>query len=120
MNELKVVAKDAATNFSELVISGIVLDTILPLLSVDRQGNILTNNSSFVDVNINAVPDLTIAKTGSTQVSQGGSATFTLTPQNIGLAATSGVITVKDTLPPGFTPVSASGTGWTCGMGSIL
>jgi len=86
-------------------------------VSTPRDSN-PANNTSSVTTTVTALPDLTITKTGSTQVSQGGSATFTLTPQNIGLAATSGVITVTDTLPTGITPISASGTGWTCGAPS--
>lgn len=40
---------------------------------------------------------------------------FTITVQNAaGAAATSGTVTVTDTLPAGLTLVSMSGTGWTC------
>ena len=38
-----------------------------------------------------------------------------ITVSNIGGAATTGTITVTDSLPTGLTNVSGTGTGWTCG-----
>ena len=35
---------------------------------------------------------------------------------NIGSVASSGLVTVTDTLPAGITPTLASGTGWSCGV----
>jgi uncharacterized repeat protein (TIGR01451 family) len=48
----------------------------------------------------------------------GTNAFFTLTPSNVGTSATSGVITVVDTLPTGLSYVSAGsgGTDWGCGV----
>ena len=40
--------------------------------------------------------------------------TLTLVAQNAGLQATSGTVTVVDTLPAGLTASAISGTGWTC------
>ncbi|MBI2522737.1 MAG: PKD domain-containing protein [Bdellovibrio sp.] len=51
-NELKLLVLDAALNSSELILSNIVLDTIAPIVSVDRQGGVITNNASF-PLNIN-------------------------------------------------------------------
>jgi uncharacterized repeat protein (TIGR01451 family) len=48
-------------------------------------------------------------------IAQGPAASYTLQPKNGGNGATSGTITVVDTLPAGLTYGSASGTGWTCG-----
>ncbi len=65
------------------------------------------------------VPDLIINKTDNGQsfaVNQNG--TYTITITNQGVAATSGLITITDTLPATFnfvSAVSASGSsGWTC------
>jgi len=61
------------------------------------------------------VPDMTVAKTHAGNFTRGSSASFTVTASNVSaLGATSGVVTVNDTLPLGLIPTSASGTGWTC------
>ena len=63
-----------------------------------------------------AAADLTITKTHSPASFGEGSSTgyYTITSSNVGTLATSGTITVVDTMPSGITPTSASGTGWTC------
>jgi hypothetical protein len=45
--------------------------------------------------------------------------TYTLTPYNLSSSATSGTITVVDTLPSGFTATAMSGTGWTCTVSTV-
>ncbi len=68
-----------------------------------------------------ATPDLAIAKTHSPDSfgTGGNTGYYTITPSNVGSAATSGVITVVDTLPAGITVAApATGTGWTC-VGAI-
>ena len=65
------------------------------------------------------VPDLALTKTSTSTFTVGANASFTLTPNNLlGTAATSGVVTVTDTLPAGLTYVAAGsgGAGWTCGV----
>jgi len=64
-------------------------------------------------------PNAAITKihNGNFVVGQQGSYTFSV--QNVGDAATSGSITVTDTLPNGLTLVSASGTDWDCSGSSI-
>ncbi|HEV8042956.1 MAG TPA: SBBP repeat-containing protein [Bryobacteraceae bacterium] len=61
-------------------------------------------------------PVLSISKTHSgnfTQAQQ--NATYTVTVSNAsGAAATSGTVTMTETVPSGLTLVSISGTGWTC------
>ena len=62
-------------------------------------------------------PNLTLVKTDSPDpVVENNNITYSLTVGNNGLNATSGTVTVTDTLPPGTTYVSASGTGWSCGQ----
>ena len=70
---------------------------------------------SFVSGTVAAVPDLTITKSHTGNFAQGQTgATYTITVTNSGGAATSGTVTVTDTLPTGLTATAISGTGWTC------
>ena len=67
------------------------------------------------DVNGNAVRDLIIAKSHAGNFSQGQTgATYTLTATNAGSGATTGLVTVIDTLPASLTATNMSGTGWVC------
>jgi len=73
------------------------------------------NNSASDPTTINGVPDLTISKSHTGNFTQGQTgASYTLTVSNVGGAATSGVVTVTDTLPASLTSPVGSGTGWTC------
>ena len=69
---------------------------------------------------IMASPLLSIGKTHAGSITQGQqNAAYTLTVSNADNAsATIGTVTVTDTLPPGLTLVSMSGTGWSCAAGS--
>jgi uncharacterized repeat protein (TIGR01451 family) len=61
--------------------------------------------------------DLKIVKTaGAASVPVGSALTYTLTVSNLGPDAAAGV-TVRDTLPPGVTFVSAAGAGWQSSAG---
>jgi uncharacterized repeat protein (TIGR01451 family) len=73
------------------------------------------NNSSSDPTNINGVADLTVAKTHTGNFTRGAAGSYSITVSNAGGAATSGTVTVTDTLPAGLTYSSATGTGWTCG-----
>jgi uncharacterized repeat protein (TIGR01451 family) len=46
----------------------------------------------------------------------GQTGVYTIVAGNISLSPTSGTITVVDSLPPGLTPTSIGGTGWTCAL----
>jgi hypothetical protein len=66
-----------------------------------------------------APPDMTISLShggGAFMQGQTG-ATYTITASNVGTGATSGAVTVEDTLPAGLTATAMSGTGWTCQVG---
>ena len=65
-------------------------------------------------------PDLVIAKshTGSFVRGQSGAA-YTLTVSNQGGSATSGSVTVTDTLPSGLTATAISGSGWSCSVSPL-
>jgi uncharacterized repeat protein (TIGR01451 family) len=78
--------------------------------------NTVSANNNFADVP-GAAADLALSKTHSPVSFGEGASTgfFTITPSNIGTVATSGTITVTDTLPTGMTvAAAATGTGWTC------
>lgn len=74
-----------------------------------------TSTSATLTAQAVATPDLTITKThtGNFVAGQTG-ATFTITVTNSGTGATSGTVTVADTLPSGLTATGFSGTGWVC------
>ncbi|WSJ64349.1 DUF11 domain-containing protein [Streptomyces sp. NBC_01310] len=61
-------------------------------------------------------PALTLIKlTAGWTFTQGGQGTYTLAVTNTGNLPTDGsTVTLTDILPTGLTPVSFSGTGWTC------
>ena len=91
------------------------------ILNLDLTGsNTLSAANLFPEVP-GAAPDLTIAKTHAPPSFGAGSSdgSFTITPSNVGSVATSGTITVTDTLPAGMTLASIpTGAGWTC-SGSV-
>lgn len=62
------------------------------------------------------LPDLTITKTHSGNLIQGGTGSYTLRVQNLPTATgpTYGPVTIRDTLPAGFSFASATGTNWKC------
>ncbi len=82
----------------------------------DRTSAVATQSFALV---INAVPVLSIASTHTGSFTQGqNSATYSVTVSNAAAAgATSGTVTVTETVPSGLTLVSMSGTGWTCPSG---
>jgi hypothetical protein len=82
-----------------------------------------TRSSGFsgsLTVNVNTTPDLAITKThsGNFILGQTG-ATYTIAASNIGGGATSGTVTVVDTLPSGLTATAISGLGWNCTLGTL-
>ncbi len=73
-----------------------------------------TDNSSSVTSPVTVPTDLTIAKSHTGNFTQGQSGTYSIIVTNSGGVASSGTVTVTDTLPASLTPGSATGTGWTC------
>ncbi len=62
-----------------------------------------------------AGPTLSITKTHAGSFFKGQTnATYTVIVGNTGTAATSGTVTVTETVPSGLTLVSMSGSGWSC------
>jgi uncharacterized repeat protein (TIGR01451 family) len=76
----------------------------------------VSNNTATDSTIVTTGPDLTVAKTHDSAFYLGQTdAQYTITASNIGGFATTGTITVTDTLPTGLTYVSGTGTGWSCG-----
>jgi uncharacterized repeat protein (TIGR01451 family) len=74
-----------------------------------------TNSSTDQCLTIRSV-DLTVTKTHSGNFTVGVNGVYTITVSNGATSpATSGTITVTDTLPTSLGFVSATGSGWTCG-----
>jgi uncharacterized repeat protein (TIGR01451 family) len=72
------------------------------------------NNSASANTTVVSA-DLRVSKSHSGTFVVGSNGVYTITVDNtLGTAATSGTITVTDTLPAGLTPVSSTGTTWTC------
>ncbi len=63
------------------------------------------------------VADMTITKSHAGSFVRGTAVTYQVGISNIGtFGASSGVVTMNDTLPRGAVPTSASGTGWACAV----
>jgi len=78
----------------------------------------VSNNVSILLNSCISAPDLTLVKTHSGNFTIGTNGNYVLTVSNAGgAAATSGTITVTDTLPSGLSFVSGTGTGWSCSAG---
>jgi len=98
--------------------SGTATDTAVVSVPNNQDLN-LGNNTATVLTNITVLtPDLTITKTHNDPFAQGQTgATYTITVKNSGTGATTGTVTVNDTLPTGLTPTAISGAGdsnWVC------
>lgn len=77
-------------------------------------GDLVLLGAEVVSVTNTAVSDLAITKTHSGDFGVNKNGAYTIGVTNNGPSATSGTITVTDTMPTGVTFVSATGTGWTC------
>ena len=71
---------------------------------------------STVTSGVVTVPDLAIGVSHAGNFTQGQPGSYGIAVSNVGNQATSGAVTVTDTLPTGLAPASASGTGWSCGI----
>ena len=95
--------------------------SVVNTATVANAGDLNPANDVTTDpTTITAVaPDLAIAKTHSGNAQQGQTGfVYTIAVQNVGNTATSGLVTVTDTLPAGLTATSTSGGGWSCSSGA--
>jgi uncharacterized repeat protein (TIGR01451 family) len=73
-----------------------------------------------INSNPSCGPVLSITKTHTGNFTQGQTgAQYTINVSNAGSAATSGTVTVVDSLPAGLTATAISGTGWTCTLATL-
>jgi uncharacterized repeat protein (TIGR01451 family) len=62
-------------------------------------------------------PDMTLGKSHVGNFTRGAPASYTIPVSNVSpYGATTGLVTINDTLPLGISPTGASGTGWTCSV----
>jgi uncharacterized repeat protein (TIGR01451 family) len=90
--------------------------------TVSNAGDANAANDTASDVTIitsGAAPDLAIAKSHSGNAQQGQVGfVYTITVNNVGSGATTGTVTVNDTVPAGLTATAISGAGWSCAVGA--
>jgi len=73
------------------------------------------SDAFIVKLSGNPAPALNVTKTHAGNFAQGQqNATYMVTVSNAGTVPSSGVVTVTDTVPAGFTLVSIMGAGWSC------
>lgn len=83
------------------------------------------DNTASISLTVSAAaapgtPDLTLSKSHSGNFSKGQvGATYLLTVTNIGTVATSGVVSVTDTLPAGLSASAIGGSGWSCSLATL-
>jgi uncharacterized repeat protein (TIGR01451 family) len=110
----------ASTTYSWITITspyGPAKFTVAANSGPPRQGTITAAGLTFtVYQDGQPVPVLSVSKTHTGNFTQGQTgATYTVVISNaVGAIATSGAVTVTDTVPLGMTLVSMSGTGWAC------
>jgi uncharacterized repeat protein (TIGR01451 family) len=97
------------------------LGTITNAATVSTPGDVNPGNNRSQTAPLAVVaPDLTLAKVALTPFLRAQNASYQLTVSNVGTGATTGAITVTDTLAPGIGFVSAAGTGWSCSAAGAL
>ena len=90
------------------------------IATVSGGGEINTRNNKASDPTTVATSDLTVTKTHTGSFIQGDTGkTYTITVTNSGAAATSGSVSVVDSLPAGLTATAIAGNGWTCTLGTL-
>ena len=126
-------AGTVTATFSELAVGANATFTIVAKVNAGTPGGtVITNTASAapaeisstqagpVDVTASAATtvdptvDLSLTKQLQGGLLAGTNATYLLTVQNIGVDATTGTLTLTDTLPAALDFVSAAGTGWSC------
>ena len=88
--------------------------------TVSGGGETNTTNDTASDVTTILHPDVAVAVTHSGAFKEGDVGdNYTITVSNVGLAATSGTVSVADTLPAGLTATAMTGLGWTVNLATL-
>ncbi len=104
-----------ANQFGSSLVSGTIMDAV----------NFFDPTTSFTGRNYgvgwsDTHADLAISKSHSGSFYQGqAGAGYTIVVTNSGSGATSGTVTVTDTVPTGLTATALTGQGWTCSLTSV-
>jgi uncharacterized repeat protein (TIGR01451 family) len=95
--------------------------TLTNTATVSGGGELNTANDSASDpTTIGNGPDLIVTKSHVGNFTQGQTgALYSLTVKNNGGTATSGAVSVSDTLPAGLAASAISGSGWICTLGTV-
>ena len=89
-------------------------------LSAATPDGIPNNNTATASVNVVAGADISVTKTVSPNpVIASGATTFTLSPRNASGPDAATNVVLTDTLPGGFTGISATGTNWSCSVSAL-
>src|SRR2546430_3612109 len=94
--------------------TGSITNTATKTAETETDPN-LANDSASASITGQAA-DLPIGNAHVGSFVRGSTGSYSVTVSNIGSVASSGLVTVTDTLPAGLTPSVASGTGWSCGI----
>jgi len=81
--------------------------------SIDYFHNLLDTGSGSGSGN-SGVADLTAIVSHSAEFVSGSQGTYTIRAANAGSAASTGTVTITDTLPAGLVPMGVSASGWNC------
>src|SRR5712691_10605044 len=81
--------------------------------SATSDPNTANNTSALVQTTVAPQANLSITKTGPASVNASNQFAYTLSVSNAG-PSTASAVSVSDSLPPGVTLVSTSGSGWSC------
>jgi CSLREA domain-containing protein len=96
-------------------VSGTATGTISNSVTVSGAGATATPSNTD-KISVVPAPSLSLTKSHTVTFTQGQTAVWNIAVANAsGSSATSGTITLNDTLPTGYTLASSSGTGWSCG-----
>ena len=101
-------------------LAGVTSSVDFPATAGAKQVAIAGGTDAFVAKFVPSPPPaLSITKAHTGDFTQGQvNATYTVAVSNsVGAGATSGTVTVTETIPPGLSLVSMAGTGWTCPAG---
>jgi uncharacterized repeat protein (TIGR01451 family) len=112
-------------NLTGIQVGASALGSVTNLANVSGGGEVNVLNNSASDATTVVAPDLTLTKTHTGNFTVGTPASYTLAVQNAGTAATSGTVTITDTLPTGLSlpngTVTLTGTNalnWNCNASS--
>ena len=109
------------TQATNLTVSGLTAGTLYHFRAVATNAAGLSTGSdaTFTTATTPSV-DLAVTSAHSGNFTQGDAAdTYTITVTNIGSLASSGTVTVSNTLPTGLTATAISGTGWSTSLATL-